>query len=223
MTRMINACVYDTPIKDIALKALHVMPALLLQKRSKNSESKDFLKSLERRFEIWKEGNINELYEEGKTIQDRLKSDGSPNNIVKISKKFKLQMQKGKVNGALKILTNNMRGSILPVTDETLQLLELKHPDAKDTSQQALLQGPIQNMHPIVFDDIDEELIKNAAIRTKGGAGPSGLDADGWRGIIVSSCFGQQHQISVKQSQNSSKCYVSQIYQTTITVHFWKV
>ena len=33
MTRMINAWVYDTPIKDIALKALHVMPALLLKKK----------------------------------------------------------------------------------------------------------------------------------------------------------------------------------------------
>ena len=49
-------------------------------------------------------------------------------------------MQKGNVNGALKILTSNMSGGILPLTDETLQLLELKHPDAKDTSQQALLQ-----------------------------------------------------------------------------------
>ena len=78
---------------------------------------------------------------------------------------------------------------ILPLTDETLQLLKLKHPDAKDTSQQALLQVPIQKMHPIVYDDIDEELIKKAAIGTTGGSAPSGLDADGWRRIIVSSCF----------------------------------
>ena len=93
-------------------------------------------------------------------------------------------MQKGNVNGALKILTN-----VLPLTDETLQLLKLKHPDAKDTSQQALLQVPIQKMHPIVYDDIDKELRKKAAIGTKGGSAPSGLDADGWRRIIVSSCF----------------------------------
>ena len=43
---------------------------LLLQKPRKNSKSKDHLKSLERRFEIWKEGNISQIYEEGKTIQD---------------------------------------------------------------------------------------------------------------------------------------------------------
>ena len=73
MTQIINAWVYDTPIKNIALKALHIMPALLLQRPSKNPNSKDHLKSLEGRFEIWKEGNLNKLYEEGKSIQDRLK------------------------------------------------------------------------------------------------------------------------------------------------------
>ena len=168
---------------------MHVIPALLLQKPSKNSKSKDHLKSLERRFEIWKEENINKLYEDGKTIQDRLKSDGSPNDIVKISKKFKLQIQKENDNGALKILTSNMNGGILPLTDETLQLLELKYPDAKNNSQQTLLPGPIQKMHPILYDNIDEELMKKTAIRTKGGSGPTGIDADGWRKIIVLSCF----------------------------------
>ena len=58
----------DTTIKDIALKALHVMFVLLLQKPSKDSKSKDHLKSLERRFGIWKEGNIDKLYEEEKTV-----------------------------------------------------------------------------------------------------------------------------------------------------------
>ena len=69
MTRMINAWFYDIPIKDITL-------------------SKDHPKLLERRFEIWKDGNINELYEEGKAIQNRLKSRASQNNKMKISKNF---------------------------------------------------------------------------------------------------------------------------------------
>ena len=72
------------------------------------------------------------------------------NDIVKISKNIRLQIQKGNVNGALKILTNRMSGVVLPLTDETLQLLELNYPDAKDTSQQVLLQGPTQKLHSIV-------------------------------------------------------------------------
>ena len=71
---------------NTALKALHVMSALLLEKQSKDSKSRDHLKSLERRFEIWKEGNINGIYENGRAIQDRMKSGGSPNDIVKITK-----------------------------------------------------------------------------------------------------------------------------------------
>ena len=51
-------------------------------------------------------------------------------------------MQKGNVNGSLKISNNNMSSGIPPLTDETFQLLKLKYPDVKDTSQQALLQGP---------------------------------------------------------------------------------
>ena len=72
-------------MKNTALKALHVMSALLLEKQSKDSKSRDHLKSLER-FEIWKEGNINGIYENGRAIQDRMKSGGSPNDIVKITK-----------------------------------------------------------------------------------------------------------------------------------------
>ena len=43
-------------------------------------------------------------------------------------------MQKGNVNGALKILINIVSSGILPLTDETLQLLELKDSSEKETS-----------------------------------------------------------------------------------------
>ena len=35
-------------------------------------------------------------------------------------------------------------------------------------------------MRRIVYDNIDEELIKKLAIKTKGGLEPSGLDANKW-------------------------------------------
>ena len=58
-------------------------------------------------------------------------------------------------------------------------LLELNHSAAKDTYQEVTLQGPIQKLHPTVYDNIDEELIKKAAIRTKEVFVLSRLDADG--------------------------------------------
>ena len=33
-------------------------------------------------------------------------------------------------------------------------------------------------------------MVKEAALKTKGGSGPSGLDVDGWRKILVSKSYG---------------------------------
>ena len=37
----------------------------------------------------------------------------------------------------------------------------------------------------MMFTGIDEEMIRKAAIKTKGGSGPSAMDADGWRRILM--------------------------------------
>ena len=52
-------------------------------------------------------------------------------------------MQKGNANGALKLLSNNMSGGVL--TDETLELLIQKHPEAVNVKVIAL-KGPMQQV-----------------------------------------------------------------------------
>ena len=54
-------------------------------------------------------------------------------------------MQKGNVNGALKLLTNEMSNGILNLTEEMLSPLEIKHPDNRDASADVLLNGPIRD------------------------------------------------------------------------------
>ena len=98
------------------------MPASLLQKPKRNSKALNHLIALERRFKLWDEGNVNELLNESKEIQERLLSTNIPMNLQKISMKFKHLMQKGNVNGALNLLIKNMSNGILPLTDETLHL-----------------------------------------------------------------------------------------------------
>ena len=97
----------DTPLRKIAWKAVHVMPALLLQKRSKSLKSKDYA-ALERKLKLWEEGKIEELLYEGQTIQEKLKSSDSSMTITKISMKIRILISKDNMNGALKLLTNNM-------------------------------------------------------------------------------------------------------------------
>ena len=99
-------------------------------------------------------------------------------------------MQKSNVNVALRLLTNNMSNGILPLSDEILQILSLKHPEAKQAHQEAILQGPKRQIHSIVYEDIDEDLVKKTTMKTKEGCGPSGVDADNWRRILVSNQFG---------------------------------
>ena len=50
-TKLMNEWLQESPLKDIAFKAIMIMPNLLLQKPSKNSKAKDHLKTLEKRLQ----------------------------------------------------------------------------------------------------------------------------------------------------------------------------
>ena len=176
-------------MKEIALKAIHVMPALILQKPSKTSKSKDHMKAVERRLHLCNEGNIRELLREGETIQERLHPVNQNPDISKTSQKLRRLMQIGNANGALKLLTDNMSNGILPLNNKTFMLLEEKHPESREASIDVMFQGPLERIHSIAFESIDEAMILRATTDTKGGSGPSGMDADGWRRIIASSQF----------------------------------
>ena len=80
---------------------------------------------------LWQSDDLLELLQVGLTIQRNLKSSvkGSK-TVAQISKKSVEEMQKGNVNGALKLLTNNMDHEILPLNDDTISKLKMKHPKA---------------------------------------------------------------------------------------------
>ena len=48
------------------------MPGLLLQKVSLNSKSKGNFETVKQRLSLWKDGQLDQLIFQGKTIQDRL-------------------------------------------------------------------------------------------------------------------------------------------------------
>ena len=63
-------------------------------------------------------------------------------------------------------------------------LLE-KHPKAFEASNGILIEGEIQNLQNVIYDSIDSKMVRDTIIKTRGFAGPSGLDADGWRRILM--------------------------------------
>ena len=113
---------------------------------------------------VWIKGKINELLFEGETIQSRLHHINTPKNIGELSKKFTSLMKKGNVNGALKLLTSNMSNGILPLDDKTLSLLKQKHPVSSDLNEEVLLRGEKPFVHPVVFEDIGDSMVKEAAL-----------------------------------------------------------
>ena len=67
---------------------------------------------------------------------------------------------------------------ILPLDDNTLIILKQEHPASSELNKEVLLRGEKPSVHPVVFEDTAENMVKEAALKTKGGSGPSGLDAD---------------------------------------------
>ena len=94
---------------------------------------------------------IDLLMNEAETLQSCLPKIEGKRDIASISKRFQAQMEKGNVNGAIRIVTNNMGGGILPLNDETLSLLEQKHPEGREVNEDFILQGPISTVNPIVY------------------------------------------------------------------------
>ena len=129
---------------------------------------------------------------ESRAIQQRLRQNSSLSGQTPEhkAKTFVRLIFQGKVNPALKMLERNSALGVADLTDETLRQLKNLHPEAEPAHESTLLSGEIPYFNPIAFHNIDESSIAKAALKTKGAAGPSGLDADGWRRILVSKNYG---------------------------------
>ena len=68
-------------------------------------------------------------------------------------------------------------------------ILQEKHPSAEPIADDTLLNGPIREIPPSIFEFIDEQLIMKIALKTKGSAGPSGADSDLYKRILCSKNF----------------------------------
>ena len=68
--------------------------------------------------------------------------------------------------------------------------MSLKHPEAQHAHYEAILQGPKKQIHNIVYEGVNKDLVKKTAIKTKRECGPSGLDADNCRRILLSNQLG---------------------------------
>ena len=173
-----------------------VLPILVLQIPYRRSKVKDHIACLERRLKAWKDGDIEILVEEGRTLQLRLPKFNSQHSGNLLARSFADLMFKGKTHAALDLLAKGGKGGVLRLeqlvmtnstnTQSVRDILKSKHPASQPATIGSTLQGVPPEIHPVIFDSIDSRLIRSTALKTSGAARPSGLDAYAWRRLCNS-------------------------------------
>ena len=197
LSRMFRAYADCSALERVTMKAAMIMPALLLQKPHPRSKAKDHVLHLERRLQLWGNGNLRELLDEGRTIQRQL-IQNPPKQQEDTARIFAKLMMEGKVRAALRIVTDSNGIGTLPLDKvvepekeklETVRnVLLKKHPPKQPPRPSALIEpdSPPPEPHPVMFEVIDGQLIRSTVLKMDGAAGPSGLDAAAWKRMCTS-------------------------------------
>ena len=199
---MFRAYADASALECIALKAAMIMPALLLQKPHPRLRAKDHTIHLDRRLQLWKEGNFENLMEEGRTIQNQFsrRHHHQSKSAQQTARTFVKLMMEGRVKAALRLISNDNNGGPLdldshvesgssPTTLETVREALLKIHLPKQPLKPSAIISPgthVHEPHPVLFETIDGPLIRRTILMMDGAAGPSGLDAAAWKRLCTS-------------------------------------
>ena len=153
----------------MAMKLLMIMPKLLLQKEHMKAKKKENDKAFRRRMEAWQKGKYLELMEEAEAIQKGLRQQPRVETEGMIARKFRTRMEEGNVHQATRLLQPQQSG-LLQINKETTEKLKEKHPAGTRAIQEALLSGEIEAPPPVTFRSINQEMVRQAAMETKGGS-----------------------------------------------------
>ena len=96
-------------------------------------------------------------------------------------------MFQGKTKSAIRLLTEETNGGVLHLNDIDDGQRSVREILASQPAHpKALIQDDPVEVHPVIFEAIDASMIRSIALRITGAAGPSGIDALGWRRLCTS-------------------------------------
>jgi len=124
----------------------------------------------------------------------------SRKSVVHLAQSFSKLMFEGKVKQALRLLAAQGKGGTLNLDSHIpasgtcsgaktgREILFEKHPKGQPIKSSIVIVDdvPSQGPHPELYERIDGPLIHSIALKTEGVAGPSGIDAAGWRRLLSS-------------------------------------
>jgi len=189
LKELINKWNNGSEMEFIALKVAIVLLALCLQKPGPKSKLKDHQDCLAKRLALWKKGEVDSILREGRMIQRRLGNSRRATDPPNRAKIFANLVMTGQVNSALRYLSDDQGGGILPLSDDVMEQLKEKHPEPQGVQLGSLLFGPIEDVPDTLYYEINGDMVRDAALRTKGSGGPSGVDSNGFRRILTCKSF----------------------------------
>ena len=109
MVDLINNYVANAQHSSLAMTTLMIIPQFLLQKQHGHLTRTENIKCLERRIQLWKEGELDQLRKEAATLNDRFarKYRTTKENGSESAKFAMLIKKKGKVGLSLRLLHEN--------------------------------------------------------------------------------------------------------------------
>ena len=187
--RLFRAYATGSALESIALKAAMIMPVLLLQRPHVKSKEKDHATHLTRRLSLWSRGDIHSLVSEGRTLQSifsKSRRNKPFSDASSVARRFSQLMMSGKVKAALRLLSSDCDGKVLPFSSDVMESLVKKHPKKRPPVSSTLVDDSAVSPHFILFDQLDAVRVRRVALKLHGAAGPSGLDASAWRRMCTS-------------------------------------
>ena len=135
-----------------------------------------------------KKGQIDRLMRESHFIQARLLKTASlkPQDQARI---FANLIMEAQIKSVMRFLDKDGNHGALSLTEEIMNQLRQKHLEAQEATLGALLFGPIEEIPVTIFCKINGEMVREAALRTKGSGGPSGIDTVGVRRMVTCKSF----------------------------------
>ena len=159
---------------------------------------KELVACLSRSLDLWTDGQFQDLLREGRVVQEHLecmtkrgKQCTQADQEEDEARFFGRRMFQGKVKGALRALSESGRGRVLMLDEETSpgvtvrEALKSKHPPAGSVYTSGLLDEQPPDSHPIIFECLNGNMVRSAALHCQGSAGPSELDASNWHRLCT--------------------------------------
>ena len=178
MTLVLNIYIDGTLGSQNASYVFFIQAALMLQKPFKNSKINNNVNELQRRFELWCEGNVRELIKGSKLLQKRVSKGKFNTSESTILRNFTNAVTSGNVGLAGKLIDGQTSSSLEP-TPEVIKQLKNKHPPADPANPEILIKGTPESNLESLYAKLTGENITKVALKCSGGAGPSGLNAQG--------------------------------------------